>query len=474
MQIPFIGGAYTSRSSNINAQTCINLFPVVNKQDAKAVVALYGTPGLNLFSTLISGEGYVVRAAYVANDTLYAVVQDRVYSVTSAGVATLLGTISTTSGSVFMADNGIQVIIVDSTTNGYIITLATNVLAIIADADFPDAACVTFQDGYFIVVAESTGKIYISGLYSGTTWDPLEFTTAEGRPDDALTVISNTHDLWIFGEKSTEVFYNSGNADFPFERIQGALIDIGIGAAASTTKINGQLYWFSDRRQVCRSVGYQYEFISTPDIDYQLSTYSTVSDAIGFNYVIDGHSFLVLVFPSAGKTWVYDVTTEFWHEWQSWYTTAVPWSRHRSNCAVQFGSNWIVGDYDNGKLYSLSMTAYTDESHSIRRQRVTQVIDKDRLRIVFHKVEIEFEAGVGLTGGVQGEDPQAILEWSDDGGHVWSNQHWRGIGKIGEYKNRAIWRRLGMSRNRIFRFTISDPVKVVIIGSDAQLEACKD
>lgn len=474
MQIPFIGGAYTSRSSNINAQTCINLFPVINNQEAKAVIALYGTPGLDSFSSLISGEDYVVRAIYVANNTLYAVVNAQVYSVTTAGVATLRGTISTTSGPVFMADNGTQVIIVDGTTSGYIITLATNSLDVIVDADFPDASCVTFQDGYFIVVAESTGRIYISGLYSGTTWDALDYATVEGRPDDVIAVVSNTHDLWLFGETSTEVFYNSGNADFPFERIQGALIDIGIAAIASHCKINGQIYWLSDKRQVCRNQGYQYQFISTPDIDYQISTYSIVSDAIGFTYTLDGHSFYVLTFPTAGKTWVYDLTNEYWHEWQSYKSTAVPWGRHRANCAVQFGLDWIVGDYTNGTLYSLNMSTYTDNGHAIRRQRATQVINKERLRLVFHRLEVEIEAGIGLSGGVQGEDPIAVLDWSDDGGHTWSNQHWRDIGQIGEYKNRAVWNRLGSSRNRVFRLSISDPVKVVVLGATADIEECKE
>jgi hypothetical protein len=181
----------------------------------------------------------------------------------------------------------------------------------------------------------------------------------------------------------------------------------------------------------------------------------------------------VLTFPTERKTWVFDIATGFWHEWQSYYSAVTPWSRHRANCAAMLGTSWIVGDYSNGLLYKVDMDIFTDNLNQIRRQRATQVIGKERLNILFHRLEIEFEAGTGLSGGVQGSDPQAVLDWSDDGGHTWSNQYSVSIGKIGEYTRRALWRRLGKSRNRVFRVTCSDPVKTVIIGAFADLEECK-
>jgi hypothetical protein len=72
---------------------------------------------------------------------------------------------------------------------------------------------------------------------------------------------------------------------------------------------------------------------------------------------------------------------------------------------------------------------------------------------------------------VQGHDPLASLEWSNDGGHTWSNAYTTAIGEIGEYGWRAVWNKLGAGRSRIFRVTISDPVKVAIHGAYAELEA---
>lgn len=419
------------------------------------------------------GADTVIRGVYEFGTTLVVVIGPRVYSVSLAGVATYLGIITTSTGNVFMSDNGIQAIIVDGTAAGYLIT--AGVLAAITDADFPAASSVTFQDGYFIITETNTGKIWISGLYDGNSWDALDFASAESNPDDALLVISNAHDLWIFGEKTAEVFYNSGNSDFPFERISGAILEIGMTVASSAVKIGGQIYWLTDDGRVRRTVGYQGQVVTTPQIEYQFSTYGTISDAKGYKYTMMGHEFYVLVFPTEKKTWVFDTTTNFWHEWESYYSKddAVPWSRHRGNCGCSFNRKQIVGDYENGKLYELDIDTYTDDTHAIRRIRAGQTINKERVNVIHNSLEIEFEAGVGLTGGVQGEDPQAFLDWSDDGGHTWSNEHWTGIGKIGSYKTRAIWRRLGISRNRVYRLTISEPVKLSVIAAYADLEACR-
>ena len=472
MQIPFTGGAYTGRSTNANAQQCINLFPVVDKIGAKDEVVLYGTPGTKLFSTLVAGEDYSVRCMHVLGNYLYAVYGSTVYKVIANGTVTDLGDISTSTGAVFMADNGTEIIIVDGTDSGYLITAGA--LAVIADTDFPVATSVTFQDGYFIITSEN-GTYYISALYDGTSWDALDFASAEAAPDDALRVISNSNDLWIFGDKTVEVFYDSGNASFPFTRISGAVIDIGLAAVDSALKIDGTLYWLSTNGKVVRNYGYQIQTISTSHIEYQISAYDTITDAKAFTYTIAGHVFYVLIFPSADQTWIYDITTGFWHEWQSYSTLdiLIPWGRGRPNACVTFDKKQIVGDYQYGRLYELDMETYTDNLNEIRRIRTSQVTNKERLSIIWHRLEIDFETGVGLDVGViPGEDPKAMLQWSDDGGYTWSNEHWADFGKIGKYETRVVWRRMGKSRNRVLKLQISDPVKITILGAYAELEEC--
>lgn len=471
MQIPFVGGSYTARSSNLNAQSCINLFPVVDNQDAKTVLAMYGTPGLILLANLEVGVNLCVRAVYATSTMLYAVVNSNVYSVTLTGISTLLGSLTTSTGFVDTAENGLQLLIVDGTNQGGLITFSTGLLTL---TTLPCAASsVTFQDQYFIITKKDSRQFFISELLDGSSWDASDTKIVEGRAANLVACISNTQDLWFFGKKSVEVYYNSGNADFPFEKISGALVDIGCVAVGTPTKINGVLYWLSDKKQVCRNQGYQPQFVSTPEIEFQIASYGDLSNTQGFMYSLEGNTFYVLAFPEVSKTWVYNTTTNFWHEWQSYFSLSTPWGRHRSNCAAQFGDDWIVGDYNNGNLYKLDMSIFTDNGNTIQRQRATQVINKERLNVIHSLLEVEFETGIGLDGSVQGSDPQVILDWSDDGGHTWSNQHWRSLGKIGEFHARVRWLQLGMSRNRIYRITITDPVKIIILGAYADLEECK-
>ncbi|MCP3924922.1 MAG: hypothetical protein GY714_20275 [Desulfobacterales bacterium] len=505
MEIPFVGGAYTGYSKNINAQECINLFPAVDQRDAKNIVALYGTPGITSFSEIIDyldnywntvmtsywdtamtalwntgmdtilGDPILVvgpnRGAHAFGSVMYTGVNASINQVETNGSNSSLGTISTSVGDIYFADNGTEVIVVDGTDQGYLVT--AGVLAVIADGDFPVATSVTFQDGYFIITSD-LGRIYISGLYDGTSWDPLEFTTAEANPDAALLVLSNANDLWVFGEETTEVFYNSGNVDFPFTRISGAILELGIQARASAVKINGIIYWLSNEKRIIRSRGYQFDTVSTVHIDYQISTYDTTTDAKGFTYTLMGHIFYVLTFPTEMKTWVYDVTTDFWHEWQSFTDVADVYSRHRMNSCVKFDGKYIIGDYTYGQLFELDIDVYADDDNTIRRIRTSPTVNKERKNIIWHRLEVDFETGVGLDVAEEadGYNPTATFAWSDDGGHTFSSEYSTSLGLYNEFTTRVVRRRLGKSRNRIYRITMTDPVKIVMLAAYAEVEEC--
>ena len=75
------------------------------------------------------------------------------------------------------------------------------------------------------------------------------------------------------------------------------------------------------------------------------------------------------------------------------------------------------------------------------------------------------------AGNSTGANPQAMLKWSNDGGSTWSNEHWTSIGKQGAYKNRAIWRRMGWARDRLFEVVITDPVNSVIVAANLKADA---
>lgn len=474
MRFPgFIGPSYVSQSVNVDCQRCVNLYPEMNDLGTgkeREVASLVGTPGLRRLLTLAESP---VRGVHTAsNGEVYAVGGTKLYSISSAWVATEIGTLNSSTGFVSMEDNGTHVVIVDG-ADGYSWNMTTDTFAEITDVDFLGADLITFQDGYFIVNKPDSGQFYISGI-NDITFDPLDISTAEASPDDIVGVISAHQNLYLLGTQSTEVFYNSGNAAFPFERIQGAIMEVGCAAAFSIAKVNGAVYWVGQDSGgfgiVYRAEGYRAERVSNPAVESVIRSVGieNISTARAWTYQKGGHYFYCLNLPDIDSTWVYDASTNLWHE--RTYLNLWGLERHRADChTVAHGEN-IVGDYENGKIYALDDATYTDDSSAIVRMRTAPHISKE-LRFAFHsRFQLDMEAGVGLTGSGQGIDPQAVLEWSDDGGHTWSNEHWAPIGAIGNYGTRVIWRRLGRSRDRVYRVTISDPVKVVLIGADLMIE----
>jgi len=461
MKVPFVGGSYQGRSLNINSQRSINLYPTVDQEGGKTVVAMFNTPGLTEWYDF--ADTLPIRGMCVFDGNLWVVVGDTVYSITAAQVATSRGTLNSDSGYVWMVGNqgSTQLMICDGTT-GYVWNGST--LAEISDTDFPGASSLTFQDGYFIVTEPDTGKWWISALNDATDWTATDYTTAEGKPDNLLAAKSHKEEVWAFGEESSEVYYNSGNSDFPFTRLPKGVLEFGINAAASVASSEDALYVLDDKLLVRQIVGYDSKIVSTPQVAYQFEKYSTTSDAIGYCYQQEKYTFYVLTFPSEKKTWVFCETTGFWHEWNS----APNNDRHRSNCHAWFDNKHLVGDWNNGKIYVIDLDVYADDSDTIQRERTATVVHQNQKTIFHHALTIDIEGGVGIATG-QGSDPKAMLQWSDDGGHTWSNEYWTTMGKIGEYRKKAKWRKLGHSKERIYKFRVSDPVKVVII--DAELDA---
>lgn len=412
-----------------------------------------------------------VKTLKAANGKLYAVASSTLYELDTAYTATSLGDIGAV-GNVTLADNGSKLLI----STGYLYDYASSTLSAITDPDYPggpavaDECTVEYADTYFIVNAPSTGRIQISS--DGETWDSLDFTTAEGAPDDVVGLIVNHREVWVFGDLSTEVYYNSGNADFPYERISGAFMEVGCQAARTIAKMDNSIFWLGkDARGsgiVFRANGYQPQRISTHAIEYAIQGYATTSDSFAFTYQQEGHSFYVLTFPTAGKTWVYDASTSLWHE-RANFAQGV-WSRWRPNCYAFFNNAHLVGDWETNKIYELDLDAHANGTEVKRWLRSFRVPGNEGKRVRFNRLELEMDVGVGLTTG-QGSDPQIMLRWSDDGGMTWSNEHWCSAGAIGEYKNRVLWRRLGSSRDRIFEISGSDPVKTAIVAAYIEAEA---
>lgn len=468
MRTPILGQAYVARSVNAADNRMVNLYPEATPENGKTAGFLSRAPGLRLLAALGGGP---VRGLWQFGGYGYAVSGNTLYRVNAAWGATVLGTVSG-SGPVSMSDNGTQ-LFVACNPRSYIYNARTNVFAEITDPDFPGAVTVGYLDGYFVFNEPNSQKIWATQLLDGTSVDPLDFASAEGSPDGLIAVAIDHREAWLFGTNSVEVWYDSGAADFPLTRIQGAFNELGCAAAYSVAKMDNGLFWLgADARgtgMVYRANGYTGQRISTHAVEYAIQSYATISDAIGYTYQQDGHSFYVLSFPTGNATWVYDVATGGWHERARFENGQ--FYRHASNCQMNYGGEVVVGDYGNGNLYAFDLSVFTDNGAPQKWLRSWRALASDQntlKRTAHHSLQLDCETGVGLSAG-QGSNPQVMLRWSDDGGHTWSNEHWTSMGAIGSFGTRAIWRRLGMTeklRDRVYEVSGTDPVKISIVGAE--------
>ena len=450
------------------------MFPEATLQSGQTAGFLNRAPGLRLLNTIGGGPIRGLWSPQLTGQEAYVVSGFSFYKIDTNYQATFLGNVLG-SGPVSITDNGTQIFIA-ANPFGYIYNMTTNVFAQITDPDFAGASTVGFLDGYFVFTQPNSQVFWVTNLLDGTSVEPLNFASAEGSPDDLVGLIVDHREVWLFGTSSVEVWYNAGTVGFPLERIQGAFNEIGCAAAYSIAKLDNGLFWLgSDARGqgiVYRANGYTGTRVSTHAVEWQIQQYGNISDAIGYTYQQDGHSFYVLTFPSANATWVYDVATDNWHERASFSNGE--FGRHRSNCQMFFNNEIIVGDYNDSRIYAFDLDKYSDDTAVQKWLRSWRALPPDAnnlTRTAQHTLQLICESGVGLNDG-QGNDPQVMLRWSDDGGHTWSNEHWTSMGKIGVYGARAIWRRLGMTtklRDRVYEVSGTDPVKIAILGAELNL-----
>jgi hypothetical protein len=461
----FIGGAYRARSTNFNAETCLNLYPEASAVgSSKSVAALYGTPGLSLWATL-AGSGGVRGMIRFDTSTAFVVVGENVYRVTTAGASTLIGTVAPGIDPVSLASNGINVLIATN-PNMYVVDPAANTVTQLVDPEFLGAGQVGFIAGYFVWNVPGTGRAQYTDLYS-TAIQPLNLFTAEASPDNGVGSIVDHLEYWYFNETTTEVYSIVADADQPLQRIQGAVIEHGCAAAYSIAKMDNTVYWLGadDNGQgtVWRATGaYEPQRVSTPAIEFAISQTADLSGAVAWTYQQESHAFYVLTV--GDRTWVYDASVGLWHE-RAWRDPVDgTMHKHRARCQMAFANKTIVGDWESGKLYVLDLNTYTDNGDPIVAQRTGAFVSARS----YHMLQVDFETGVGNTVA-PGNEPVALLQWSDNGGKTWSNNHSASLGKVGEYQLRVRWRRLGTPRryglSRVFRVTVTDPVKRVMTGA---------
>lgn len=487
-----VGPSNTMADPYQDRQRSLNYYPESSPvPSSKVRIALLGAPGLQ--STLdfsVMTDGTIVtnsggcRGVWVlpgGTDALWVIGEALILTqmtvpATQTTIAqfskTFIGNLLTNNGTVCIRDNGPggYAAIVDG-QYGYLYNISTKTVAQITDAAFLPADRVAFIDGWLVFNHVGTQTFFTTAPTPYTvTFSGSFYALKDSSSDNLVTIMENNRELWLIGERTSEVWYDAGGVNFAFARIPGVAPQIGCSAAQSIARNGPSLIWLglSERGEniVVETNQYSYRNIASPAVSAALTTYPLISDAIGFVYEEESHVFYVLTFPTADKTWVYDFTTEMWHERASYDPTTGTFHRFKGSAYANYQNIRMVGGYQDQNGYQMSRQFYTDgDSPLVSTRRTPHIWSREDRKRLFHgSLQIEFAPGVGTSTG-QGVNPQAMLKWSDDGGETFGNEHWTSIGKTGNYKNRAIWRRLGHARDRVYEVTVSDPVKRDIVGA---------
>lgn len=560
-RVPLLGGAYQTRSLIASASEAINLYSERNAQDGQptAPATSYPTPGLELVASPPFPGNY--RSEFRAsNGNLYGVISNTVYAISSTWVYTTLGTIPNNTSPAWFTDNGQVIVLVDGSSVGYAIDMATNAFGTITDPAFYGGTSAAYQDTFFIFNRPDTAQFYISmsnvsydmltgtpgGVYIGSiitpgsgyvdavytgvpltggtgsgavatitvlggavtdvtltddgqdyvigdvlsasntdlggsgsgfaysvdgihgaAFDPLDIAAKTGSADNIVAAPTVHGELWLIGELTTEVWYDAGAADFAYQRIQGAFVDHGCAAPYSIASVDISLLWLSQDRQgnciVLMTEGYSVRRVSVHALETEWQAYETISDAIGYVFQIGGHAFYRLIFPTADKSFDFDISENQWHGVVSIDANGVH-HRHRSNCFAYAYDRTLVGDYQNGNLYDMRIDVFTDNGTDIPRiRRFPHLID-DGKRVVYDGFQADMAPGQ-ITSGTSADPPQVFLRWSDDRGFSFGNAVAQSMGGPGQYIVSMQWNRLGYARDRVFELSWS-------VNADTALQGC--
>jgi len=466
-QLQLLQGAYVARSVIANAQRCINLYPERNTEDAEVPITHYLTPGL-LLQLTPSAPAQARQYYFTTLGQLFMWVGSEVYYVPNNFVAQLVGSISSNTGYISADDNGAELVFVDG-VNGWVVDLTTYAMTQIVDATFLSygANRVRYLDTYF-VFSSPTGNVIFCTNSNSLTFNPLAVYTKSGY-SDPLQVIAVTHrEIWALGSQTTEILANVGTSNFPFAPVPGVFIQHGVAAPDSLATWSTKVFWVAQdnwgQATIMMGEGYKVEVISTPAIVQAISEYATIADAVGFCYQQGGHVFYQVSFPTGDATWVYDVTTNFWHQ-RACADAQGQLHRHWANCtAFAYGLN-LVGDWSNGNMYAYDLDTFNDNGTPIQRIRSFPHDIKGLSRRMHLRFVADMEVGMAQEAESVDWEPLITLRWSDDRGQSWGNGVLQRMGRQGQYLTVPTWNRLGMARDRVYELSWSENCSTALNGA---------
>jgi hypothetical protein len=378
------------------------------------------------------------------------------------------GTIHTGTTPASFTDDGVHMVFtLDGIGYGY--AFATDVLTTLPLTGPQTFGQVAYLDGRILTNEPGTRRFWYTPILDALTWPPVNFYSAEARPDLLVTLLVDHREIWLFGTQSIEVWFSTGDSLSPFARMQNVFIEQGIETPWSVDALDNSVMWLGGTPRgegpVWTVEGYTPKRISTHALESAMSAMPTVGDAIASTARHGGHAWYVLDFPSGAQTWAYDTATQAWAEWPRLLEDG-SFSSYLSNTHCSAFAEHLWGDRSTGALFIWDPDYHKLGATPRLCRRTSPHIRNEQKRIRYNQFRVECEAGVGLDGSPPvGADPQMMLRTSSDGGHSWSQGRWRSMGRIGARRQQACWYQLGQHRELAFELSVSDPVFVALLAA---------
>ncbi len=458
------GPSYQDRSRPLSVQETRNFYhEVVESGKDKYVIKSF--PGQKLLSSVAAGTD---RGMHQMLEVAYRVVGNILYEIPLDGTHINRGAIPGAGRCIF-ADDGINLFIVsDKIVNKY--DSSTKIITKVTNVNIDGSQSVTNINNIFAYTKPLLTTFSDAGIGDQASGDNA--IGAESNPDDLVRDYAFDQVLYRFGTRSCENWYVSGVGTPPVDRIEGQVINIGLGAIHSVNNSKDFIYWLGSDSQVYRARGGQEQVISTAAISGAIQAYSYVDDAFGEVFTLDNKTIYLLSFPTENKTWclIEELGLNGWFE----LSAGISDGEYNAGSILQVYNKIFIGDKSNGKLYELDFDTYDQAGEPWRRRRVIASINGDALgqkgkRVQMSRMEFVLETGTGLLSG-QGDDPQIMIEASYDGGRTWGTGTWMKIGRLGEFNIRAEWYSMKSFYDMIVRITTSDPVAFNIYSAAIDLQ----
>lgn len=425
-------------------ETLINMYVEPTVSGTSRVVRRQ-RPGLTLRAAQTDFKRGIARFTHGH----YFVARDGFYRF-DGSTATLLGLINTNIGPVTMiTDDNDNVLISDGETAYH---WDGSLLAPVVTPS--DVGTLDFLSGFGVYNEPGAGRFYISALNDLTSWDALDFATAEYSSDPILRVFVEKDEIWFFGTRTTEVWRNAGNQDFPF--VPNTTIARGCAAAFSVAADDNTLFWLGDDNIIYRADGYRPARISTHEIEDLISQATSISDARAFIYTVKGHKFYTLTLPGYA-TIQYNIATGLWNRARTW---------EENDWTLIGGSGREVDYYlSDAGIVTLDTSKNTDAGVLMERTAISAPLHDNGRRIRLQSFWIDCEVG---TVGVTSDEPLISLQVSRNTAE-YGNALTRGLGLTGDYIRRVTWRKLGQAREFTLKLTVTDDVPFAIMKAHGEV-----